>query len=114
MNKPPFPRILATTALCLAAGLQGLFVCLCGWQGMYGDIVEPLAWALPLALLLGLCLRGARPRFGARCTALLYLPVIILFLSVVFYSCRWEERLIPAALSILCAWGATRLTRRPV
>ncbi len=110
------PKILSTTALCLAAGLQCLFVCLCGWQGMYGDIVEPLAWALPLALLLGLCLRGARPRFGARCTALLYLPVIILFLGAVlpYYACRWEECLIPAALSILCAWGATRLTRRPV
>lgn len=99
-----------------ALALQCLLVCLCGWQGMYGAIVEPLAWALPLALLLGLCLRGARPRFGARCTALLYLPVIILFLSAVlpYCACRWEERLIPAALAILCAWGATRLTRRPV
>ena len=82
---------------------------------MYGDIVEPLAWALPLALLLGLSLRGARPRFGARCTALLYLPVIILFLSAASpVGFRWEVRLIPAALAILCAWGATRLTRRSV
>ena len=98
-----------------AAALQCLLVCLCGWQGMYGAIVEPLAWALPLALLLGLCLRGARPRFGARCTALLYLPVIILFLSAASpIGFRWEVRLIPAALAVLCAWGATRLTRRPV
>lgn len=85
------------------------------WRLMMTLPISPMVLFLLLLLLHMLCLRRCRPRFSARCTALLYLPSIIFSLGAVMpYAFRWELRLPLAVLSVLSSLIVVYLTCRRV